>query len=229
MPSRCVLSLLFAGWGNESGELRTGGWGHADSQYTSQKPAPAMARNFPSPGPLQDGCLGLCGQSTPEAALGREHRRSAGVPELTFAPSFPGIRRPAPGRLSATRRAHARVPGLTPRACVVGLGRWVQGQGRGWGGLFAGGWPSGVSGTGRAPRPLLRVDLRRPALGVGVTLQGRRGAGVAAFPGAVEPAHPAGSQELVQGRGAGHAPTPRVQQLAFPWGPVDSAAGTRPL
>lgn len=187
-----------------------------------------MAQNFPSPGPLQDGCLGLSGQSTPEAALGWEQRRSAS-PELSFAPSFPVIRRLAPGRLSATRVAHARVPGLTPRACVVGLGRWVQGQGRGWGGLFAGGWPSGVSGTGRAPRPLLRVDLRRPALGVGVTLQGRRGAGVAGFPGAVERAHPADSQELVQGRGAGHAPTPRVRRPAAPRYPVDSAAGTRPL
>lgn len=57
----------------------------------------------------------------------------------------------------------------------------AQVQGHGWGQEFAGAWPPGGVGAGRAPGPLLGRDLRRRALALG-TGQRRIGRG-AMFPG----------------------------------------------
>lgn len=170
-PSRCIsgleahLHLLFAGWWNESRDLHTGGsvlGAGSLPPASSQEAAPPWLGTSRLLILFRDGCLGRPGQNTPAAGLGWEHRRAASLPEVSFAPSLPVIRRLAPRRFSATscRCTWAR-------ACVAGLGHWVQGQGRGWGGLLAGGRPPAVAGAGGAPRPLLGGDLRRPALGVG--------------------------------------------------------------
>lgn len=179
-----------------------------------------MAQNFP----FSDGCLGRPGQSTPVAGLGWEHRRAASLPEVSFAPSLPVIRRLAPRRFSATscRCTWAR-------ACVAGLGHWVQGQGLGWGGLFAGGRPPGVAGAGGAPRPLLGGDLRRPAQAWGVTL-GRpeqSGVGGRQAPGGSGADPPSRLPEV--GAAPRHALPPHAQGQTARRSPRSPAARRRPL